>query len=67
MLFPLFSYSLVNSLVGTVRSITGGVEKFAFLLTGRALIRWRIRFQSVATVAAFPTSHKITSFIMMAS
>jgi hypothetical protein len=64
MLFSLSSYSLVNSLVGTVRSITGGVDKFAFLLTGRALVWWRIRFQRVTTVAASPTSHKITSFIM---
>ena len=45
-----FGDSAVGTLIGAIRRIARVVEKFAFLLAGRALIGVRIRLKGVAAI-----------------
>ena len=52
------SNPVVNPIFSTIRGIARVIEKLAFFLAGRALLRRRISLQCVSTIFTLPTVHK---------
>ena len=51
------SKSLIGAGVSAVRDIAGHIYKFAFFLTGGALLGRHIRLERVTAIFAFPIGH----------
>tara|TARA_B100002003_G_C14141915_1_gene549051 strand:- start:2518 stop:2808 length:291 start_codon:yes stop_codon:yes gene_type:complete len=54
----LLANPVVNPIFSTIRDIARIIEKLAFFLAGRALIRRSISLQCVPTIFTLPTVHK---------